>query len=89
MARWPDDVKPEFDGEMRGRPGDPRVLTQEDVVRAARRAALARAVTSIVLMLVGGIIVSVASGILWTWPAGLLVCGALIFATGIITGFQN
>lgn len=89
MARWPDDVRPEFDGEMRGRSDDPRAITQEDRMRAARRARLAQALTSIALLLIGGIIVSVAAGIAWGWPIGLLVGGALIFLTGVFVGFTN
>lgn len=89
MPRWPDDVRPEFDGEMRAREGDPRVVTPEDRARAARRAAIAQAVTSIVLTLIGGIMVSVGAGFLWGWPAGLLAGGLLIVVVGIFVGFTN
>jgi hypothetical protein len=86
MPLWPDDVVPEFPGVA------PQVEVIDTVAQKRleeRRLARQRALTSILFMVVGALVLSVSAGFLWGVPAAGVVFGALSFVVGVVLGLSG
>lgn len=85
MPLWPEDMNQKV-RESFEQPTDALVRGHEDRLAAAQRAALLRAFTAILFLIIGTVAASVGAGVKFGWPVGVGVAGVMVYVVGIRIG---